>query len=110
MHKAPTKKQVEVFIKTATDCLERIGSAVPEEARSYVVTTRGGPLLVHIYDDWLACRFDDVALAKKVFGKQLQFNQYSGKWNWHGLDVVPAFERQVMDYLQVANASPSPNA
>lgn len=44
--------------------------------------TIGGFLLVHVNEDWVACRFDDIkaANANIHFGS---LNPYSGKWNWH---------------------------
>ena len=44
--------------------------------------TIGGLLDIKPYEDWIACRFDDVERANEQirFG---QLNRYSGKWNWH---------------------------
>lgn len=54
-----------------------------------------GPLHVRPMDDWLACRFIDVAAAAKHFNvtaiSEHRLNPYSGKWNWHWFDhIVPA--------------------
>ena len=61
------------------------------EYERYTIQTKAGPLLVHVYDDWVACRFDDVARAKIHFGYMpgvnSRLNPYSGKWNWHTWDV-----------------------
>jgi hypothetical protein len=49
------------------------------------IDTLGGLLDIKPYDDWVACRFDDVerATANVRFGS---LNHYSGKWNWHFLN------------------------
>ncbi len=56
--------------------------------------TCAGLLEIHPYEDWIACRFDDVELAKaKVSSGDL--NCYSGKWNWNF--VAPT--RHDVDYF-----------
>jgi len=60
---------------------------------AYEIHTLGGRLRILLMDDWLACRFDDVEKAAKLFGittiQQGRLNPYSGKWNWHWFDGVP---------------------
>ncbi len=51
--------------------------------------TRAGLLEIQPYDDWIACRFDDVDQAKAQVSSGY-LNRYSGKWNWHF--VAPATE------------------
>lgn len=57
-----------------------------EPFQSYRIrNTVCGPLLVTPFGNWIACRFDDVELAKKVLPHGLQYdrlNPYSGKWNF----------------------------
>jgi hypothetical protein len=54
-----------------------------------------GPLHVMPMDDWLACRFEDVAAASKHFVihtiQQGRLNPFSGKWNWHWFDHMPEY-------------------
>lgn len=91
-----TKKFRDAFQREACTVLDILGTLVPipdrmpEEAIEYTVTTRAGLLKVYIYDDWIACRFEDVAKAREVV-RSGTLNPYSGKWNWHGLGVVPSF-------------------
>jgi len=61
-----------------------------------VVPTRLGRLRVHIFDDWVGCRFlDDLEPARKHFGVRnigtaARLNPFSGKWNFEvGADVFP---------------------
>lgn len=49
--------------------------------------TRAGRLRITLYDDWLACIFDDdVGEAKRILwgsDPNRTLNPYSGKWNHH---------------------------
>ena len=47
----------------------------------YAVATVAGNLYVTIYDDWIACRFEEPERAKAISDTRL--NPYSGKWNHH---------------------------
>ncbi len=47
--------------------------------------TIAGLLDIRPYDDWIACRFDDVERAKAQVSSGC-LNRYSGKWNWHFVD------------------------
>ena len=56
------------------------------------IPTKLGILSIHVFDDWIACRFvGDLEPAKKHWGiktiNQGRLNPYSGKWNWHWYDV-----------------------
>lgn len=56
----------------------------PGSLPGFVVETIAGPLRIHPYDDWIACRFADVARARAHFGPgDARLNRHSGKWNWH---------------------------
>lgn len=48
-----------------------------------VISTKAGPLAVNIYDDWLACRFEDDMEKVKEIVLDNRLNKFSGKWNWH---------------------------
>lgn len=50
-------------------------------AYEYAVATVAGNLYVTVYDDWIACRFEEPARAKAISDTRL--NPYSGKWNHH---------------------------
>jgi hypothetical protein len=56
----------------------------------FVLETKFGLLGIHPYEDWVACRFDDVGRAKAGFfelygdGFRDYINPHSGKWNhWY---------------------------
>lgn len=69
------------FTQACTDMLLALG-AKPGEHDPWQLHTLAGVLRLQPYDNWLACRFDDVEAAKQhaYFG---HLNPYSGKWNWH---------------------------
>jgi hypothetical protein len=92
MYEPPTKKQAAAFSKDARAFLDSLARVAQEDPPKYDVATMAGRLHITIYDDWLACRFDDVQSAV-VQVRNGVLNPYSGKWNWHGLDVVPDFKR-----------------
>ncbi len=46
------------------------------------VATRAGLLDGRPYEDWIACRFADVARARAI-APCGSLNPFSGKWNWH---------------------------
>ena len=97
-YKAPTKKQVAAFKTSAHEYLSTLATAVDTD--DYIIQTTAGALKITVYEDWLACRFDNVALAKapgQVVFENL--NKWSGKWNWHGLDTIPAFKRALCGIL-----------
>ena len=47
----------------------------------YTVATVAGKLYVTVYDNWIACRFEEPERAKAISDTRL--NPYSGKWNHH---------------------------
>ncbi len=60
--------------------LKQIGAEeTPHELYLFRVQTQRGPLRVHPHENWIACRFEDVAQ-----GVLEGANPYSGKWNFHG--------------------------
>lgn len=97
-YKAPTKKQVVAFKAAANKFLSTLATA--SDTDEYNIPTTAGPLKITVYDDWLACRFDNVILAKapgQVVAGNL--NIWSGKWNWHGMDTIPAFKKALVGIL-----------
>lgn len=51
----------------------------PSTLREWVVATKAGFLGVSVYDDWLACVFDDDEAGARLVGA----TRPSGKWNHH---------------------------
>lgn len=53
----------------------------------WMIETKGGPLKVMAYGDWVACRFDDPQKAKAALDAcglgTIRLNRFSGKWNHH---------------------------
>ncbi len=47
----------------------------------FTVATVAGTLRVTVYDNWIACRFEEPERAKAISDTRL--NPYSGKWNHH---------------------------
>ena len=101
MYETPTKKETAAFEKSANAYLMEVGSLAESSHRPYyAIATIAGELRVTVYEDWLACRFEDVARAQEeVISGSL--NSWSGKWNWHGLDTLPAFQSALMKILAV---------
>ena len=65
--------------------LEAVGATRNRDcdyAHEYAVATVAGNLYVTIYDDWIACRFDEPERAKAAVSDP-RLNPYSGKWNHH---------------------------
>ena len=58
--------------------------ARPDSFYDYVLDTPAGPLNITVYGDWIASRFDNVALGGAFTGTcGRPCNPYSGKWNFH---------------------------
>ena len=78
-----TRKRATVFNFAAavTQAIKELGA---REAGTYgwQLDTRAGLLQLKPYEDWVACRFEDVARANMEIHYG-QLNPYSGKWNWH---------------------------
>jgi len=98
------KSQVEVkreqtFIRTICGILQKHGAepALTEDPTQYTIDTQAGELKVHVYGNWIACRFDDVDKAKRLLPHYpkdpgARLNGFSGKWNFHyqitNLDII----------------------
>lgn len=66
------------------------GTLVVDSIKTFELLTEVGKLSVTVYDDWLACRFDEPKRAKELslIGpgarlNQSRLNPFSGKWNFH---------------------------
>jgi hypothetical protein len=61
--------------------------ARPSKSYDYEVATPAGPLLISVYGNWIACRFEDLELGRLASTTTGQTcNPYSGKWNFHFCD------------------------
>ena len=79
------------------------------QTNKFSLGTICGELHITIYDGWLACRFQDVDLAKRNLPVDLQanLNRFSGKWNFHFYrwtpqDAARDFERSLSRILPSA--------
>jgi len=80
-----TKKLLKAqafFRHNVQEFIESVGAVQHNDG--YVLKTPIGPLHIWIFDNWIACRFEDVCAAT-VFTKRIS-NRFSGKWNWHYYD------------------------
>lgn len=90
------------FTREVTQVIQALGA---KEGGSYgwQIDTPAGLLQISPYEDWVACRFEDVEQAKAMvyYG---QLNPYSGKWNWHfarpGPKEVEYFKQQIENLLR----------
>ena len=76
-----TKKLLKAqafFRYNVQEFLESVGAVKQDDG--FILNTPIGQLNIHIYDCWIACRFEDV-YAATVFTKGVS-NRFSGKWNW----------------------------
>jgi len=72
----------EWFKAEVTRRLTALGAArTPNGMYDYAVATVAGTLHVTVYDNWIACRFEEPERAKAV--SDTRRNPYSGKWNHH---------------------------
>jgi hypothetical protein len=67
------------FRHNVQEFIESVGAV--RNGDGYILRTPIGQLNIHIFENWIACRFENVRLAT-VFTKG-KSNRYSGKWNWH---------------------------
>lgn len=99
--------QQGILAKILAPMLLQLGASRTSEVRQeYKIDTVVGALFVHIYDNWVHCRFENVAAARKNLKiSHIRLNQFSGKWNWHHFDVNPAVleveKPTVRDHLQL---------
>lgn len=90
IHRVPRKKAEKFNAAVKAFVLDQGGMETGQYMYELALETKAGRLLISASDDWVACCFDDVELAKKVLptiaGHQPEMNRYSGKWNFHGAD------------------------
>lgn len=98
MYKVSITKQAAVFKKGVLAVFKRLGVKHLDDngMYPYAVETVAGTLCLNIHDNWIACRFGDVARAKQHFrsGYYPRLNPHSGKWNWNGVDCLGQFENE----------------
>jgi hypothetical protein len=66
------------FRRNVSEFIESVGAVKHKDG--FILNTPIGQLSIHIYDCWIACRFEDVQAAT-LFTKGTS-NRFSGKWNW----------------------------
>ena len=71
-------KAQHFFRHNVEEFIESLGATNNNDG--YILNTPIGQLNIHIYENWIACRFED-QYAATVFTKGVS-NRYSGKWNW----------------------------
>lgn len=69
------------FQAACAQMLKKLG-ATPNAQDYLVINSIAGPLLCKPQEDWLHCKFENVAEAKKLIHHGT-LNPFSGKWNWH---------------------------
>jgi hypothetical protein len=69
------------FTNAVSDGLRHLG-ARQGGPYGWQLDTVAGILNITPYDNWVACRFDEVQRANQTIGFGT-LNRYSGKWNWH---------------------------
>jgi hypothetical protein len=67
------------FRHNVHEFIESVGAL--KQADGFMLNTPIGLLNIWIFENWIACRFDDVEAAT-VFSRGVS-NRFSGKWNWH---------------------------
>jgi len=103
----PTRKRAPVFNFAAavTQAMKELG-AREGSAYGWQIDTRAGLLQLSPYEDWVACRFEDVARAN-VEIRYGQLNPHSGKWNWYfdkpDAADVERFKQQIGSIVEVAH-------
>jgi hypothetical protein len=103
-----TKADKMKFNQDVTAIIRRLGGGKVRTTQfggSYLaIETRAGRLLVWPGEDWIACRFEDVARANEVIGRELRLNEFTGEWCWFGgAEMLPFFEGAIAR-LQEAEA------
>ena len=83
-------KAQERFTKAVTKLFQSLG-ARPGRFYDSEMDTPAGLLHLTVYGNWVATRFDDVALGR-AFTESCgcPCNPYSGKWNFHFFDGTAA--------------------
>jgi hypothetical protein len=97
-------KAQEQFKAAVTTYFVSLG-ARPGMFYEYELDTPAGLLHISIYEDWVACRFDDVARGT-AFSEKCghSCNPHTGKWNFHFGDgtaasLAPATVLPQLDYF-----------
>lgn len=89
------------FQHAVSDLLARLGveplAGAPYDRK---LQTRFGGMQLKVYDDWVACRFENIEAARLGLPPG-RLNPHSGKWNWHferpGFDDLLALARELAD-------------
>jgi len=96
-------KRRKLFEQEARALLLRLGAVEQAKGQydwtNFTLATKAGELRLSLSTDlwlltqpgdwrgghapWIACRFADVATAKRVLGSDDRLNPFSGKWNFH---------------------------
>lgn len=85
-HPKRLEKAREQFKAAVTTYLDSIG-ARPSNFYDLELDTPAGLLQLSVYDNWVAGRFDDIALGKAFSAScGRPCNPFSGKWNFHYYD------------------------
>lgn len=106
----PTKKQLVYFEREAMVIIVKHGGErLPawNGHPTFTIPTLAGTLTAHVIaDSWpfIACRFTDSAAGHRATGDS---NPYSGKWNFHGIDILPTFDERLN---AIAYAGPAKEA
>lgn len=67
--------------KAKCNAMLKLLGATPGGLYEVTLPTVAGALYCVAHDDWLACKFDNVKLAKRLI-EHGDLNIFSGKWNW----------------------------
>ena len=86
------RASLKAFIGLQTRLIVAAGGVRDDGVYPFVLQTRGGTLRLKPMGDWVACRFDDIEMAKRA---GVAFNPLNGKCNFHDTmtaDGAIAFE------------------
>ena len=77
------RKAQEAFQKRVVKHLTALGAM--ENNWHFVLQTQAGALFIHVYEDWIAQRFDNAKAGYALTRKACSFScsPYNGKWNYH---------------------------
>lgn len=86
-YRPATKAFAAAFIKAGEAALRELGAEPVDDPSfsAWRIDTIGGELRVTVFEDWIACRFEEPASALPHF-PQGAINRHSGKWNHHWWD------------------------
>lgn len=86
----PSKKLLkaqEFFRRSMKEFIESKGAIpTPDGFYDHALVTPIGCLRITVYENWIACRFDNVTAATVFTTRHcggIACNPYSGKWNFH---------------------------